>query len=294
MLLKLIILMILLFAKEVSARSIEDRFPYKFIYKPEFKKGDVNSITITLIVKSAVPNFRLRNAIRDTWGNENQNIPNTNIRTVFNVGLSNATKLAMESYVFEDILQSDFQDSYWNLTAKTVMGIRWAMEMCKSSDFFLLSDDDYLILLKRIVDYLRRSGFHKNDPLYIGYFTSRRPQRERGQKWKVSYEEYPRSLYPPFVVGGAVVLSRKGLEAMSQGIAKAQYIRLEDVFLGLAAETVGLKPINLSTVSRYCIKNQLFSGKVDILKEKIMVSHGFNKASDLEPYWEKLKSQGIV
>lgn len=59
-----------------------------------------------------------------------------------------------ESRAHGDILQEDFVDSYLNLTLKTVMGLKWGSQHCRSAKYFMKTDDDMFINLPAIMTYL--------------------------------------------------------------------------------------------------------------------------------------------
>lgn len=279
----------------VFFKEIDDRFPYRFIHNPDCYRRTTGRdiIRLTVIVKSEVPSFYQRTVIRNTWGYENQSIPNVSIRTVFNIGIPNSRlKLNLENEIYHDIIQSDFLDTYWNLTTKTVMGIKWAVQMCKSSDFFLFVNDDVLVVLKRFMEYIRDYKLDKNDLIYMGFVpppASRIPLRENVSKHYISYEEYERLDYPPYVSGGAVAFSRSGLDKMYRGIKHAQYLKFEDAFMGLAAEQVGLKPRHVWTVN--------LLKKMDISRVyyfKYAIAAHFHDTSLIEIFWDLINEKGFL
>ena len=96
---------------------------------------------ILFLVKSALLNYEKRLAIRRTWGDEEDFVPlfGIYIRTVFLVGTSpskeHQSKLDEEDAEFGDIVQSDFLDTYKNLTLKTMSGIKWAFEHCPNASY---------------------------------------------------------------------------------------------------------------------------------------------------------------
>ena len=150
----------------------------KFKIKNEGKCMDANNVSeeenlpirIVYIVKSAISHFENRNAIRKTWGYEKR-FSDVQIRTVFLLGSTDETqrdnmqnKIVRENEQFQDIVQGDFLDTYYNNTIKTLMGIRWAADFCSNSRFYLFVDDDYYVSTRNILRFLRNPS---NYPKYL-------------------------------------------------------------------------------------------------------------------------------
>lgn len=118
---------------------------------------------LVFVVKSAMENFGHRNAIRQSWGFEGR-FSDVIIRTVFMLGAPsplqpNQHKLQnlidIEREQFEDIVQSSFHDSYYNNTIKTVMALKWAVEHCPRSRYYMFVDDDYFVSTKNVLRFVR-------------------------------------------------------------------------------------------------------------------------------------------
>lgn len=122
---------------------------------------------LVLIVKSAMQHSERRNAIRTTWGYEKR-FSDVIMRTVFVVGVSGDVELQgrieAERDQYKDIVQAKFVDTYFNNTIKTMMGIKWAVQNCPRSKFYLFVDDDYYISVKNILRFIRNPA---NYPEYI-------------------------------------------------------------------------------------------------------------------------------
>jgi hypothetical protein len=121
---------------------------------------------LVILVKSAMGNFERRNAIRSSWGFERR-FSDVLIRTVFLLGVEKSvlegvdriTELQklidLEAEKFNDIVQLNFVDTYFNNTRKTMSGFRWVMENCVRSKFYLFVDDDFYVSVKNILAFLR-------------------------------------------------------------------------------------------------------------------------------------------
>lgn len=118
---------------------------------------------IVFIIKSAMGHSDRRNAIRKSWGFEKR-FSDVLIRTIFTLGIADCSvktqndlqaSIDKEIQQYNDIVQSDFIDSYYNNTIKTMMGMRWAIEFCPRSRFFMFVDDDYYVSTKNVLRFLR-------------------------------------------------------------------------------------------------------------------------------------------
>lgn len=283
----------------ITVASVEDppkpnEYPYKFIHQPEcyreegsFQDGELEtSLKLTIVVKSSAPHFRKRMAIRETWGFEDQLWPDVSIRTVFNVGLSNSSffgdQIDTESEIFQDILQSDFMDKYYNNTLKTVMGIKWAVSACKNTDFFFFVDDDAFVSVENLVKLIKDQNYTKESILYTGYIlSSSKPFRDPENKWYVSDEEFPGTDYPPFASGVAVLYSWSGLQRIQEGIYNSNHFRFDDVFIGIAAKQSDVKPIHNENFRIYDKLNlENFMNR-----KNTIVSHGFQDIDEMVNMW---------
>lgn len=118
---------------------------------------------LVFMVKSAMNHFSRRSAIRQSWGFEKR-FSDVIIRTIFVLGISEdetiqqkdlQTSIDKEQEQYGDIVQGEFIDSYFNNTIKTMMGLRWAIEHCPRSKFFMFVDDDFYISTKNVLRFLR-------------------------------------------------------------------------------------------------------------------------------------------
>lgn len=118
---------------------------------------------LVFIIKSAMHHFGRRNAIRQSWGFEKR-FSDVVVRTIFVLGVSEGatlqqqdlqTSIDKERAQFDDIVQANFIDSYYNNTIKTTMGMKWAVEHCPRSRFFMFVDDDFYVSTKNVLRFLR-------------------------------------------------------------------------------------------------------------------------------------------
>jgi len=118
-------------------------FTYSYLKSCRHKCPEGSTPRLVFVIKSAVPNFERREAIRQTWGYEKR-FSDVDIRRVFLLGRLPSLpeqELAVdrEDDRYGDIVQADFIDSYGNNTLKTMSGLKWVVENCSGAQVVLLT-----------------------------------------------------------------------------------------------------------------------------------------------------------
>lgn len=146
-----------------------NEYNYSFTYdlRDKCMEPGVHTFRIVILIKSAVENFHRRMAIRHSWGFEKR-FSDVPIKIIFLLGKHYdddelKTKVNTEAMKFQDIVQADFMDSYYNNTIKTMMGFKWAFKYCSNSKFYMFVDDDMYVSVKNVLRFL------KNPTLYPDY-----------------------------------------------------------------------------------------------------------------------------
>ncbi|XP_032521436.2 beta-1,3-galactosyltransferase 5-like [Danaus plexippus] len=147
-----------------------------------------------------------------------------------------------ESNTFGDILQGQFYENYRNLTYKHLMGLQWASTTCSAASFILKVDDDTVFNFERTYEYIKTLSTNKSNSL-IGYILNNtQPRRNTENKWFVTYEEYPRSVYPQYLSGWYYIITPDAARIISQEATYHPYFWIDDIFVtGLLTESLGLK-----------------------------------------------------
>ena len=151
-----------------------------------------------------------------------------------------------ESNVYGDILKLEYTESYVLLVHKTLSSLRFASKM--DVRFVLKIDDDVYLHFPRMIWWLRTASLPEK--LYGGYLlTKAKPIRKPLHKWHVSKQHYNKTYFPPYCNGPFYFMSRAVvLEVLEASFTEGSSFPLEDVFIGILAQKVGVKPIQLKHV----------------------------------------------
>jgi len=110
---------------------------------------------LSILIHSAVYYFGRRQVARETW------IPEAikyNISVFFVVGEPKGTetqnKLELESFKYKDLIQFEFKESYYNVTLKHIALLRWAQRKCLNTKYFMKSDDDLMVNVRKLIENL--------------------------------------------------------------------------------------------------------------------------------------------
>ncbi|KAJ1141895.1 hypothetical protein NDU88_008223 [Pleurodeles waltl] len=214
---------------------------------PEKCHGDVH---LLIVVKSLIEQYDRREAIRRTWGQEEEN-GEKNIRTLFLLGTTSLGKdhrtlqrlIQQEDQIYGDILQWDFLDTFFNLTLKEVNFLKWFHTYCPRVEFVFKGDDDIFVNTKNILDFLT---FRKEEPnlasLFVGDIIHRAvPIRNKQSKYYIPQEMFI-GPYPVYAGGGGFLMSSGLAKRLLPASEKIPLFPIDDVFLGMCLKAVSVKP----------------------------------------------------
>lgn len=230
---------------------------YKYILNPEYSICKDGEILAIAFISIKTDSFEKRKQIRSTWANVSK-FPK--LRIIFALGLASDPKIEKliveESKKYNDIVQEDFVDTYYNLTTKMIMSFKWISEYCDRSPFILRINDDVVLNTPIFLKYLERLLAQNNGVFkysLIGDYASHKgPHRDKDDKYYVSYEQFNGTLYDPFVYGNAYILTTD--------LARYFYLLsemrncppfstwMEDVYFGILAKNI---KANIIAVNRH-------------------------------------------
>eukprot|EP00058_Branchiostoma_floridae_P022136 XP_002607626.1 hypothetical protein BRAFLDRAFT_84685 [Branchiostoma floridae] len=230
-----------------SETGVVNPHPYSFVINNP-GKCENRDVFLLIVVTSLVENMRQRNGIRQTWGKES-NMAGVGIKTVFAIGrtgdVAKQTALEEENRIYRDIIQEDFDDTHRNATLKTIMCLRWASQFCANAEFVLKATDNTFVNRVPFMNYLQGLQNRNIKGLLMGYtYSGTKPLRDPFfiPKWYVSEDDFPRDVYPRYAAGFAFVISNDILRPLYEVSFKVKYLFIEDVYVGLCAEKLGIDP----------------------------------------------------
>ncbi|CAG0924151.1 unnamed protein product [Notodromas monacha] len=195
--------------------------------------------------------LRFREAIRETWATQANG---SGVAYAFLIGNPNDEylneKLSKEHQRNEDLIQSNSYDSYETLTIKSLTLLQWVSTFCKHAQFVLKVDDDVMVNIQNILDFLRG---HATATRMI--FCTVRPMgqpviRDPTSKYNMPKWMFPEDKLPAYCRGGAYVLTADSISPLWHQVRQEQFILLEDLLVtGIAAPKCGIqKKHNLNFV----------------------------------------------
>ncbi|XP_044220026.1 N-acetyllactosaminide beta-1,3-N-acetylglucosaminyltransferase 2 [Thunnus albacares] len=223
---------------------------------------------LLLAIKTTELNFKNRQAIRRTWGQEgwvagqrrNSSRGKADggyVRRVFLLGKENPQELGvdvshllqLESKRYGDILQWDFSDTFFNLTLKDVLFWSWFSDVCDQTRFVFKGDDDVFVNTPRMIsflqDQLRKPQADKamNDFMVGDVIGAALPNRVDKSKYFVP-DSFYKGIYPTYAGGGGVVYSGLLAKRLHNVSKRIHLFPIDDVFVGMCMVRLNAHPIH--------------------------------------------------
>ncbi|TKS72681.1 N-acetyllactosaminide beta-1,3-N-acetylglucosaminyltransferase 2 [Collichthys lucidus] len=218
---------------------------------------------LLLAIKTTELNFKNRQAIRQTWGQagwqagHEMNSSGGYIRRVFllgkedpeTLGVDVSPLLRMESKHYGDILQWDFQDTFFNLTLKDVLFWDWFSSHCNKTVFVFKGDDDVFVNTPKMITYLQnelnKPHAHKTmkDFMIGNIINGATPDRNNLSKYFIP-DSFYRGLYPSYGGGGGVVYSSLLTRRLHLTSKMVHLYPIDDVYVGMCMERLNTYPVH--------------------------------------------------
>lgn len=204
---------------------------------------------LLLVVKSLIPHFDRRQAIRETWGRAGV-FANRTVATVFLLGNTLSADhfpdlqgmLSHEAKTHKDLLQWDYRDTFFNLTLKEVLFLEWFSQNCPHAQYILKGDDDVFVNTLKIIKHLEGLSEDKAEDLFIGDVISNAgPHRDRKLKYFIPESVFV-GQYPPYAGGGGYLYSGKLALRLHNVSRQIVLYPIDDVYTGMCLKKLGMVP----------------------------------------------------
>uniref|UniRef100_A0A3Q2QPT2 Hexosyltransferase n=1 Tax=Fundulus heteroclitus TaxID=8078 RepID=A0A3Q2QPT2_FUNHE len=265
--------------------------PYRYILNEPFKCRDRMPFLILLI--AAEPRQSdARNAIRQTWGNESV-AGGLGFVRLFLLGTGKSSdaflqsSIEEESRVYHDIIQQDYQDTYYNLTTKTLMGMNWVATYCPHVSYVMKTDSDMFVNTEYLIQKLLKPELPPRQRYFTGYLMrGYAPNRNKDSKWYMPPELYPSERYPIFCSGTGYVFSGDMAELIYQASLSIRRLHLEDVYVGICLAKLRIDP---APPPNEFLFNHWRVSYSSCKYSHLITSHQF-QPNELLKYWNHLQS----
>ncbi|XP_060910467.1 beta-1,3-galactosyltransferase 2-like isoform X2 [Labrus mixtus] len=249
---------------------------------------------LILMVPVAPNNVAARDAIRQTWGKVSK-VQGEVVRTLFMLGSSGGAnveqqqqKLKEENVKHRDLIQSDFKDTYSNLTIKTMVIMEWLVTHCPSAAYAMKIDSDMFLNIDNLVIMLQKPGIPKHNYLTGMLMWNRPVVRSKNSKWYVSEEMYPEPRYPTYTLGMGYVFSNDLPEKFVEISKSIKPFNIEDAYIGMCMKKLGLGPTSPPDPSQF----KAYNTKYNRCSFSKVITYILASSEQLVNYWTDLKKLG--
>ncbi|XP_062849805.1 beta-1,3-galactosyltransferase 2 [Trichomycterus rosablanca] len=238
-------------SEEIDSEQILKTEPYKYIHN-EPEKCRRGSPFLVLMITVNPDDYAARAAIRQTWGNESA-VKGSGLVRIFLLGVKNVAygphvqlqnSIKEESQKFQDIVQQEYVDSYYNLTIKTLMGMHWVATYCPNASYVMKTDSDMFVNTEYLIQKLLEPKKPPRRLYFTGYLMRGfKPNRDKNSKWYMSPELYASETYPNFCSGTGYVFSADVAGRIYQASLSIRRLHLEDVYVGICLAKLHIDPV---------------------------------------------------
>ncbi|XP_051765040.1 beta-1,3-galactosyltransferase 1 [Ctenopharyngodon idella] len=251
-----------------------------------------------LVVIVPVPPWDVdaRNGIRKTWG-EQKVFGDKMVLVLFLLGLHSGNdeemlqeRLRNESQQYQDLLQSNFQDSYRNLTIKTMVMMEWLSRKCQQATYAMKVDADVLLNMNNLIKMLVSLNTVQGNYMTGLVWYESPVIRDPSSKFFLPYDVYSKNTYPPYPLGMCYIISVDLPQKFLQESKQIKPIYIEDAYLGICLERLGIVPIKPPNIEQFVVKPPqynrcYYSGLIAVLTENTnqMTSYWLDIHSSSQP-----------
>ncbi|XP_074660163.1 beta-1,3-galactosyltransferase 1-like [Tubulanus polymorphus] len=199
----------------------------------------VNRTSLVIVVASQAHLKHERDLTRAIWTRRRA----YDIDVKFVLGKTRLTTSRRESLLREmndnnDIIVGDFDDTYRNLTLKTIFAIRWVVANCRRAKYVMKTDHDVAVNIDNLMTMLALDAPSGIVGDCFGPFA---PIRRPDDKWYTPMSEYSLSYFPKYCSGIGYVVSMNAARALVRLSPVVRPLAMEDVYVGLLLSKLGVE-----------------------------------------------------
>ncbi|XP_034543535.1 beta-1,3-galactosyltransferase 2-like [Notolabrus celidotus] len=264
---------------------------YKFIMD-DTPTCKTTSPFLIVMVPVAPGNVAARDAIRRTWGNETL-VLGQRVETLFILGLPGEAdaeqtleKLKQENQQHQDLIQSNFQDSYHNLTIKTMVMLEWLAARCSKASYVLKIDSDTILHLQNLVKLLLDPKTAKHNYMSGLVWWHSPVLRDKSNKFYVPEDVVPEPEFPPYPLGFAYVMSLDLPQKILEVSPHIKALFIEDAYLGMCLKRLGVSPTDPPESTMFLVDPVHPLSDCSLSKVIVAMTRSIQQMTS---YWERSK-----
>ncbi|XP_076841251.1 beta-1,3-galactosyltransferase 2-like [Brachyhypopomus gauderio] len=279
---------------QVEDTYYHEAYPHNYHYiLDEPETCDHMEPFLTLMVPVAPQQVQARDAIRSTWGNESV-VQGKVVKVLFMLGLPGGEQaeklqeqLLLESQQHHDIIQSNFMDTYINLTIKTMVIMDWLATHCPQSNYSMKIDSDMFLNLENLMTMLLDPNTPTENYITGMVMWNRPVVRNKNSKWYVSEELYPEDSYPTYLLGMGYVFSNDLPEKIVAVSKNIKPFNIEDAYIGVCLKQLGISPSNPPNPSQF---QAYFNGNYQRSNFLKVITTILGSPQQLVTFWQDIKN----
>ena len=249
-----------------------------------------STLRLVILVSSNAPHVARRALIRKYWGNYSNWATNFQWKVIFVVGGNLDKNILQQLYeegkTYHDLLMEDFEESFYKLSFKVMVGLAWLNKNLKY-DFLLKCDDDVFVNVDELMKVLSTTKHH-----FFGQRMINQPVERKG-RYGVSKEEHFNDRYHPYCSGGGFILSSSIVGKILPHFNWGKPLKIDDAYIGQLVKKTGTETVHyegFNMWNRFCQfkKGLLVSHPaknikcMDFLMRKSLILNGKLKNDTLE------------
>ncbi|XP_054762215.1 beta-1,3-galactosyltransferase 5-like [Lytechinus pictus] len=252
------------------------------------KTNDRRNTTLLILIKSAPSHRSRRQAIRETYISDIKR-NNMSVRVLFILGNTKYERerelIKTEADEQKDILQADFNDHYYNLTIKLIMGFKWVTNFCRNSEFVMSIDDDVMLDIFTLFEDLQTFKGKNRTNFCLAKPNTWPPDRKEDSKWYCPKAIYPYEAFPVSPYGHGYVLSQDVVRKLYDASKTLlPVVPFDDVYCGML---MNVKSIGIIDRQKFHKKRHPDSKAGDYLRLELNTFEMKRAWEDFEGFFKK-------